>query len=112
MSLRFLRLDSLAGRIVRPQTRKSDRQFASREIEVLSSTGESAPARLHDVSPYGCNVRASAPWLRLGRFVTLKCDADITVQAIVRWSRDDATGLEFLRPLPEQQIAEFAGLAD
>jgi hypothetical protein len=94
------------------RTRKTDRKIASGSISVESSAGQSEDAVLRDISSHGCNIRASAEWLRLGKFVTLRLGKSRQIQAVVRWTRDGVAGLEFLRPIPYHEaeiIEEYIG---
>lgn len=83
-----------------PRTRKAHRQPASGAAQVQSSHGDHAGARLRDISIYGCNLVSDADWLRIGSFVTIRLPADRSIQAIVRWVRGNACGVEFIRPIP------------
>ena len=113
MSLSFLRLARLPfGEAARPERRKAQRQSADCPVFVISSAGERSEARLHDISPHGCNLSSEAEWLRLGKFVTLRLDEERSLPAIVRWARDGVAGVEFLRPIPETEVAEFAAFGD
>jgi hypothetical protein len=99
--------DPTSGRIER--TRKADRKIASGSILVESAAGQSQAALLRDISSHGCSVRASAEWLRLGKFVTLRLSKTRQFQAVVRWTRDGAAGLEFLRPIPHHEAEIIEG---
>lgn len=84
----------------RPSRRKFARSAVS-AVAVLSGTGdEPAKVRLADVSVHGCAISGAVPWARPGRFVAIELDGDPPIQAIIRWARDEAAGLEFLRPVP------------
>lgn len=56
---------------------------------------------LAEVSLHGCRVRAEEPWLRTGAFVSISIEDGARLQAIVRWVREGAAGMEFLRPIPD-----------
>ncbi|WP_088310110.1 PilZ domain-containing protein [Novosphingobium sp. B 225] len=84
----------------RPQTRKAARRPAHGLVVVRSSHGDRTTARLNDFSAFGCNLISDAAWLRMGGFIAIRLSDEVTVQAIVRWIRDGACGVEFLRPLP------------
>ncbi|MDE2596988.1 MAG: PilZ domain-containing protein [Sphingomonadales bacterium] len=83
----------------RPLTRKATRHATSAQVVVLTTTGRDIRARLADLSDYGCNVRGNVSALRSGSFISLRLDGGKPVQALVRWVRDDAAGVEFLRPI-------------
>ncbi len=110
MSSRHLHLDAVCGTgaAPHPERRRVSRQVAHCDIAIASSSGETASARVNDVSPYGCNLESEAEWLRTGRFVTLNA-GERAIQAVVRWSRDGVAGVEFLRPIPEADAAALAG---
>jgi hypothetical protein len=40
--------------------------------------------------------------------VTIGLSNDWTIQAIVRWTRDGRAGVEFLRPISEEDAIEMA----
>ena len=42
-------------------------------------------------------------------FVGIRLSPERTVQAIIRWSRDDTCGVEFLRPIPDAEADELSG---
>ncbi|MFM2302085.1 MAG: hypothetical protein RLZZ84_1821 [Pseudomonadota bacterium] len=92
-----------------PRTRQTDRQSASGTVLVQSSHGERATKRLRDISTHGCNLVGETDWLRMGIFVTISLSSERSIQAIVRWVRGDACGVEFLRPIPD---AEADWIAD
>lgn len=94
------------------EKRKVDRKIASGSITVESSTGLSADAVFRDISAHGCNIRTDAEWMKPGKFVTLQLGKSRQIPAIVRWSRDSVSGLEFLRPIPTYEadiIEEYIG---
>ena len=85
----------------RPMTRKAARRKVQALVVVRSSQGERASAQLRDFTMFGCSlVVDEAPWLRLGSFISVRLNGELTVQAIVRWVRGTVSGIEFLRPLP------------
>ena len=99
-----------ASEDLRPMTRKAERRAVSGKVIVQSSAGDRLSSQLRDISAYGCNLACDAEWLRLGRFVSLRLAKDWTIQAIVRWSRDGATGIEFLRPISNHEADLIAAL--
>jgi len=92
----------------RPLTRRVSRRPAFGLALVQSNHGDRAKARLRDISAYGCNLVVDATWLRLGLFVAIRPSSDRSIQAIVRWVRDGACGVEFLRPITDAE-AEAIG---
>jgi PilZ domain len=94
----------------RAMTRKADRRPVSGSVLIQSGGGEQISARLRDLSAYGCNLACEADWLRLGRFISIRIGSDRTIQAIVRWSRDGTTGVEFLRPISDADAEKFGNL--
>lgn len=82
----------------------TDRRRAPRTPSTASATlavagGERCDATLTDVSLYGCCVDAVADWLRPGRFVAIGLAGSKPIEAVVRWARDGAAGMELLHPL-------------
>lgn len=90
------------------RTRRVDRKTTSASITIESSSDQSEEAVLRDISAFGCNILSTAAWLTMGKFVTLRLGKSRQIPAIVRWTRDDVAGLEFLRPIPyhEAEIIE------
>jgi PilZ domain len=95
------------GAAVRPNTRRSQRTPVYRSVEITANGCDAATATLADISVYGCSLGHRSEWLRIGRFITIKVDRDRSFQAIVRWNRNGQSGIEFLRPLLEAQIADL-----
>ena len=93
----------------RPLTRRGTRRPASSLVLVTSSHGDRAKAVLRDISIYGCNLVTEATWLRMGMFSGIRLNPERTVQAIVRWAREDTCGVEFLRPIPDAEADELTG---
>jgi hypothetical protein len=93
------------GGVFMPGRRKAPRTLTSTEARVASSHGDSAIMIIGNVSTHGCNVRGPADWLRLGSFVAVGIEGSAPLQAIVRWVRDDSAGLEFMRPVPSDNMA-------
>lgn len=77
-------------------------------VTVTLSSGEQTDAAIQNVSIHGCNLQSEEPWLRLGRFVTIRFNRERSVQAIVRWARDGSTGVEFLRPITSAEAQQVA----
>jgi hypothetical protein len=63
---------------------------------------------LRDISVHGCNLIDAAEWLRTGMFLTVHLSSDRSIQALVRWVRDNACGIEFLRPIPTDEADAIA----
>jgi PilZ domain len=112
MTARLPRLVALDARIDQPRalTRKSERRLVTGAVVIQSNAGERTSARLRDISVYGCNLACEADWLRMGRFITLRLGKDRTIQAIVRWTREGMTGIEFLRPISDAEAEVISGL--
>ena len=45
----------------------------------------------------------------MGQFITLRLSSDWTIQAIVRWVRDERAGIEFLRPIDSADARAISG---
>ncbi len=95
----------------RALTRKVDRRAVAGNVIVQSSAGDRSSARLRDISANGCNLACEADWLRMGRFIAIRLAKDWSIQAIVRWSRDGVTGVEFLRPISGADVDTIAAQA-
>ena len=94
------------------RTRKVSRTPVHRGVWIASKHGCEAEATVRDISTHGCSIRSDADWLRLGGFLSLEVEADAAIMGIVRWVRDGAAGIEFLRPLQAGQPAWDALIAD
>ena len=92
----------------RPLTRRIVRRPARALVLVTSSHGDRTKTQLRDISIYGCNLISDETWLRTGMFIAIRLNPERTVQAIVRWARDDTCGVEFLRPIPEAEAEELS----
>ena len=92
-----------------PQTRRATRFRSQTRAMVRSSHGDRSKALVCDVSVHGCCLQTDAAWLRLGQFVTLRLSSDWSIQAIVRWVRDERAGVEFLRPISDIDAREISG---
>jgi hypothetical protein len=102
MSAQLARLHALPVDI-RPERRKASRYPAEVNAVLTSSHGDEADVQLADVSTHGCNVRGVVDWLRTGSFVSIGFDDETPLHAIVRWTRGDAAGMEFLQPIPPER---------
>jgi hypothetical protein len=89
-------------------TRKVERQPVTGQVVIQSNNGDRTTGRLRDISTYGCNLACDAEWLRMGRFIAIRLAKDWTIQAIIRWTRDGATGVEFLRPISNHEAELIA----
>lgn len=80
---------------------------------VTSMHGDRSEGRLGDISIFGCNVNfdGAADWLRTGKFVTIEVRDGPSVQAVIRWCRDNVAGVEFLRPISESDASLIASLS-
>ena len=112
MTAKLPRLVANDLQIVQPRalTRKAERRPVTGAAVIQSNAGERTSARLRDISVYGCNLACEADWLRMGRFITVRLGKDRTIQAIVRWTREGMTGIEFLRPISEGEAEAISGL--
>lgn len=98
MSAQLARLDATQA-ASRPDRRKVSRYPAEVTATLYSSYGDEASVLLADVSTHGCNVQGEVAWLRTGSFVAIGLADEASLKAIVRWIRDGAAGMEFLRPV-------------
>lgn len=102
----------LAAAKQQPCRRKAARRPFDGKVVISSSQAERSLGRMCNISPFGCNVRVTADWLRVGRIVSLKVSPERTIQAIVRWTRDDQAGLEFLRAIDLAEAERLEGRTD
>ena len=103
------KIDKLEQDVLRPNTRRAARRIAETVATVRTAGGERSHALIRDVSIFGCSIVTEADWLRTGMFVTLELSSDWSIQAIVRWARDGAGGVEFLRAISETDARNIAG---
>ena len=75
------------------------------DAHIENSHGKRAKVLLAEVSLHGCRISSSEPWLRVGGFVSISIENSAKLQAIVRWVRDGAAGMEFLRAIPPECAA-------
>ena len=83
------------------ERRKVARAIVSASAILATAHGDRTPVMIGDVSTHGCNIRSDVAWLRTGRFVAMELGDDAPLQAVIRWVRNGAAGLEFLRPVSE-----------
>lgn len=103
MTVKLARLESIpeideskAGR-----NRRREPRFSTWfDARIDNGRGESVNVLLAEVSLHGCRIQADEPWLRVGGFLSIRIEQGAQLQAIVRWVRDGAAGMEFLRPIP------------
>ena len=85
------------------RNRRREPRFATRfDARIENSRGDSADALIDEVSLHGCRIQTDEPWIRVGGFVSIRIEQGAGLQAIVRWMRDGAAGMEFLRPIPPE----------
>lgn len=92
---------------VRPNTRRATRRIAEAVATVRNAHGDRHRARIRDVSVFGCSLASDADWLRSGMFVSVEVNQELTIQAVVRWSRQGVCGAEFLRPISDAEMREI-----
>jgi hypothetical protein len=105
VNAREARLDAPAPR---PNTRRVSRRIAEAVATIKTSNGERCQARIRDVSVFGCSLICDTNLLRTGMFVTVQLTDDWSIQAVVRWVRDQMSGVEYLRPISEADAREIA----
>ena len=91
--------------------RREPRYPARFRATLETAAGERGTAILVDVSTHGCSVESDAEWLRPGRFMSIALGKQPPLETVVRWVRDGAAGMEFLRPIPAER-AEWHELMD
>ena len=97
------RLIAVSGEVI-PERRRAPRQAACATARLRSTYGDETEVMLADISIHGCSIRSEASWLRSGSFVSIKLEEDPPLQAIVRWVRNGAAGLEFVHPLSSEHL--------
>ena len=85
------------------ERRQYPRHPASAIAVVQSLYGEELEGCLVDISLHGCCVRGEAAWLKAGSFVSVSLEQEPALQAIIRWVRQGAAGMELLRPIPSER---------
>ena len=70
---------------------------------VRSSHGAETEGILVDISLLGCCIRSEAVWLKMGSFVSVSLEEEPALQAIVRWVRNGAVGMELLHRIPSER---------
>jgi PilZ domain len=103
MASKLARIDARNGTAT--ERRRKDRVPARNEITLQTSQGDSIGAKLLDATIHGCAVSIPCDWTRVGAFVTITLGKSHPIQGIVRWVRDDKTGIEFLWPVSESHLA-------
>jgi len=78
---------------------------------VRFTNGTNREMQLGDLSTHGCRVDGEVEGFRVGRFVSVGLDETSMLQAVVRWVRNNAAGMEFLRPIPPERT-EWHDLMD
>ena len=86
-----------------PERRREARVPARYQARLQFSSDDCAEVQLADISMHGCCVRGEATGLRIGRFVSVGIDEEPMLPAVIRWVRDNAAGMEFLRPIPPER---------
>ena len=83
------------------------RRFARHPVcataTLQTAQGDPVEVFLCDVSTHGCSVHCPDGWLRGGQFVSIAIGGAADLKAIIRWVRDGAAGMEFLRPVPAER---------
>ncbi|MCX7864651.1 MAG: PilZ domain-containing protein [Novosphingobium sp.] len=87
-----------------PERRRELRVPTRSRAVLMLSPDETIEVELADISMHGCCIKASAAGLRIGRFISIGIDGNPMLQAVIRWVRDGAAGMEFVRPIPSERI--------
>jgi PilZ domain len=101
---RLISADDRLSSYTRPKTRRVTRRPVKVAVTVSTAGGESMIALIADISTHGCNIKSDTAWLRAGAFISIRLGEDAPIQAIVRWVRNGASGVEFLRPVADDQM--------
>jgi hypothetical protein len=114
MTVKLARLDNIPeiDETKAARNRRREPRFATWfDAQIENARGESVKVLLAEVSLHGCRIQADEPWLRVGGFVSIRIEHGAQLQAIVRWVREGAAGMEFLRPIPFE-YSEWHDLMD
>lgn len=114
MTVKLARLENIpvidaskAGR-----NRRHEPRFATWfDAHIENGRGDDAKVLLAEVSQHGCRIQTDEAWLRIGGFISIRIGQGAPLQAIVRWRREGAAGMEFLRPIPAD-FSEWHELLD
>ena len=87
------------ARRARTEARRVARRLSSIEVTIASAQGAETPVVIRDISTHGCSIGWNADWMKPGGFVYLRAAGGAAVTGIVRWTREGAAGIEFVRPL-------------
>jgi len=87
------------ARRVQAEARRAARTRASIAVTIASAQGPETAVMIRDISTHGCSLGPCADWMKPGGFVCLRPSGEAAVTGIVRWIRDGAAGIEFVRPL-------------
>ena len=94
------------------RNRRREPRFATWfDAHLDNGRGDRAQGPLAGGSLHGCRIQSDETWIRVGGFVSIRIERGASLQAIVRWARDGAAGMEFLRPIPDE-CAEWHDLMD
>jgi hypothetical protein len=114
MTVRLARLENIPEideTKVGANRRREPRYATWFDAQIENARGDSARIQLAEVSLHGCRISADQPWLRVGGFISISIDQGAKLQAIVRWVRDGAAGMEFLHAIPPE-CSEWHDLMD
>lgn len=81
------------------EARRVSRKPSNLDVTIASAQGAETPVVIGDISTYGCSIGRNADWLKQGVFVWIRAGGESAVIGIVRWIREEAAGIEFVRPL-------------
>jgi hypothetical protein len=114
MTVKLARLENVPERsdsALAANRRREPRFSTWFDAHLENARGDAAKVLLAEVSLHGCRIQADQTWIRVGGFVSIRIDEGTRLQAIVRWVRDGAAGMEFLRPIPHD-CSEWHDLMD
>jgi len=86
-----------------PERRREGRTRASNQAILRFAEGTSEEVALADISQHGCSIQSEIEGLRIGRFVSIGIGQEPVLPAVIRWVRNGAAGMEFLRPIPAER---------
>jgi hypothetical protein len=89
---------------LKPNRRRTTPRVAVETIATLRTAGRTCRGNASDISSLGARVRTRSPLIAGGRVIVTFADLP-PINAYVRWSNADESGLVFETPIPMQIVA-------
>lgn len=91
-------------------TRRSVRRAVAIAVQCRTMSGLRDKGEISDISSEGCCVTLRGMYFRVGSRVVLRPDGLEALTGVVRWVRDDLTGVEFDSPIYGPVLDHLVGL--